>query len=383
MAHIHSVISEVPPYTLTQMEFYDFVAPNIKPRLQNIFKRILSGSQIRKRHFCTSINKMIEMTEKKQVEDKFKIWKDSTMEFWTNQGKELLRTSGLEPHEIDGICTATTSGFVTPDPTILIPHALKMRSDIIRMPLLGFGCSGGLAAINRVSEYLKAFPEKAFLVCVGEALSTQYEKAETASVLVSNSIFGDGFASLLMVGKEHKLAAKSQIELLNSNSHIFPNCDFAIGQWMTDEGLHTHVDAKIPQLIHQGVREPIENMFETVQSSISDIDYWICHAGGPKVMEAFGESLELPDSALDVALETYRNYGNQSSVSVLNALETTLTNNSASGLGFLMALGPGVHMEYSLCKVTPHHNKKSLKNSKRISSKLNNHRKIPLAVQNV
>jgi len=257
MAHIHSVLTDVPPYTLTQMEFYDYVAPDIMPRLQNIFKRILNGSQIRKRHFSTPIKHMIEMTRDKKIEDKFLVWKEASMEYWTSQTEQLLLESGLSPDEIDGICTSTTSGFIT------------------------------------------------------------------VSVLVSNSIFSDGFAALLMVGKDHKLASTSQIEMLNTKSHIFPDCDFAIGQWMTDEGLHTHIDAKLPKLINESVKEPLDVMFKEQEKAVSDVDYWICHAGGPKVMEAFGDSLALSDSCLETTMETYRDYGNQSSVSVITALEKT------------------------------------------------------------
>ena len=70
-------------------------------------------------------------------------------------------------------------------------------------------------------------------------------------------------------------------------------------------------------------------------------------------MEAFGDALGLRDDALETTLETYRDYGNQSSVSVLTALQHTLEQNDEVGLGYMMGLGPGIHMEYGLCKVTP------------------------------
>ncbi len=353
MAHIHSVISEVPQYNISQMEFYDHVAPKINPRLHNIFKKILNGSQIRKRHFSIGLDQMTGLTEQKQVGDKFSIWKETTMEFWTRQANDIIKKAGLRPDEIDGICTSTTSGFITPDPAVLIQHELGLRGDIIRMPLFGFGCSGGQAAIHRVDEYLTAFPDRAFLVFVGEALSTQYEEAQSVSTLVSNSIFGDGYATMLMVGKEHRLASKSQIEIMNIKSIIFPNCDFAIGQWMTDEGIHTHLDAKLPRLVKSSIKAPLDAMFNEAGVESSDVDYWICHAGGPKVMEVFAETMHLGDDALHDTMETYRNYGNQSSVSVVTALDRILSNNTEAGLGYMMALGPGIHMEYSLCKVTP------------------------------
>jgi len=353
MSHIHSVLSDVPAYNVSQIEFYEVIAPRIRPRLRSIFKRILTGSQIRKRHFGTTLEHIVEITEGKSVEEKFSIWKASTMEFWTQQAIDILANAGLAPDEIDGVCTCTTSGFVTPDPAILIQSEIGLRKDIIRMPLFGFGCSGGQAAIHRVNEYLTSFPEKAFLVFVGESCGTQYETTDSVSVLVSNSIFGDGFSTMLMVGNEHRLAEKSQVELLNSKSIIFPNCDFAIGQWMSDEGIHTHLDAKLPRLVSQSVKAPLDQLFEEAQVDKTEIDYWMCHAGGPKVMEAFGETLSLNDEALNTTMETYRDFGNQSAVSVITTMKRFLEQNTKTGYGFMMALGPGIHMEYCLARVTP------------------------------
>jgi alkylresorcinol/alkylpyrone synthase len=48
-----------------------------------------------------------------------------------------------------------------------------------------------------------------------------------------------------------------------------------------------------------------------------DIDTWIMHTGGPKVLEATAQSLDLPDGALDVSWQTLRRVGNLSSASVL------------------------------------------------------------------
>ena len=353
MPHIHSVLSDVPEYSITQMEYYDYVAPRLRPRLRNILQRIIEGTQIRKRHFSTSVEHMFAMTEERKIGEKFSIWKETTMEFWTKQCKLLIENSGLSVDEIDGICTSTTTGFVTPGPTVLLQSKVGLRPDIVHMPIVGFGCSGGQAAIHRVNEYLTAFPKKAFLVCIGEAVSTQYEKADSISGLVANSIFADGFATLLMVGAENKLAKKSQIELLRCKSILFPNCDFAVGQWMSDEGMHNHIDAKLPTHVKRNIKEPIENLLAEAEQQLSDVDYFICHAGGPKVMETFQEVFELSDNALDITMETFRNYGNQSAVSVINALHRCLNTQSENGLGFMMALGPGIHMEYCLCKVTP------------------------------
>ena len=353
MSFIHSITAGVPDYIHSQVEFYERVAPKINPALRSIFKKIIDGSLIRKRHAILPIEEIIRLTNEKEVGEKFKLWKEITTEFFTKQSEQILKEAGLNPSEIDGIATCTTSGFVTPFIDVLVQNNLNLKSDIIRMPLISIGCSGGMATINRVREYLIGSPEKAFLVCVGEVLSTQYENAEEAYTLVSNSIFGDGFATLLMVGKDHHLAKTSQVELLNSKSHLFKDSNFSVAQSMTNGGLHTYIDPNLPNLVKEHFNTPIAKMFEEMMMKIEDVEYFIMHAGGPKVVTAIGEALGIEDEKLELTLETYRNFGNQSSVSVLTALATALQTYKKPGLAFMSGLGPGVHLEYCLCNITP------------------------------
>lgn len=353
MPFIHSIRTGVPEYVYNQIEFFEKVAPYTNPRLHNIFQRILEGSQIKKRHFSFRVEDMIKMTNEKRIEDKFLLWKNTSLRFFKKQISTILNDYSIDPSMIDGICTATTSGIVTPALDILLQDHFGFRRDMMRMPLAGYGCSGGMAAINKVDDYLKVYPHKAILVCAGETLSTQYEPGITVSNIVSNSIFSDGYGTLLMVGDEHPLKKDSIVEISNTGSYLFPNSNFAIGQWMTDEGLHTHVDAKIPRIINESLLTPMSSLFASTDLEISDINYWVLHQGGPKIMEAFSETLEINSLAVEPNLETFRQFGNQSSASVLTALERRMVIEQKAGHAFMMGLGPGVHCEYCLCYMTP------------------------------
>ena len=353
MSFIYSITSTVPSYHLTQDEYYDFLVKKVEPRMANILRKILDGSQIKKRHFSVPFEEFSYMTENKMIEEKFKLWKETSVEFLERQCRKLINDSGLTPDQIDGICLVSTTGMVTPHLDVLLQDKLGLRPDIIRLPITGLGCSGGIAGINRVKDLLNAMPDKAFLVCAAETLCTQYERPESISIIVANSIFGDGYASALMVGREHPLADESKVEIMDTKSYIFSGSNFAVGQWMTDEGIHSHVDYKLPNLIRENAADPIYQMLNESGVDKSEIDYWIMHAGGPKVMEAFGETMDLDSDKLELTLETFRQFGNQSAVSIMTAMDRALTECEKPGLGYLMGLGPGIHMEYGLCKVLP------------------------------
>lgn len=74
-----------------------------------------------------------------------------------------------------------------------------------------------------------------------------------------------------------------------------------------------------------------------------DIGSWVLHTGGPKVLQATAEALNLPEEACAASWECLRKVGNLSSTSVLLVLEGVMKNcRPAPGTyGILAAMGPG------------------------------------------
>lgn len=353
MSYIHSILTGVPKHEYTQDQVCKIIAPTLPEQLQPILSKILKGTQIKKRHFVTDAEHILQLSKEQNIEEKFKIWQKQSTNFFENQIKEILLKTRLSANDIDGICICTSSGFIIPGIDVHLMESLGFKRNFIRLPLFGYGCSGGMAAINRVNDYLIANPKKSFLICAGETVSMQYEDDNSISKIVSNSLFGDGFATLLMVGKEHRLAIEAPINIIDTRSYIFPNSDLVVSQWMTDSGLSTNLNLKLPNLIRDEVKKPITELLFDNDINVGDIEHWILHTGGPKIIESFCESLTLDQEKIEASFEVYKNYGNQSSVSVLSAMENSLRINKNKGLGFLMGLGPGIHMEYALCQVNP------------------------------
>jgi alkylresorcinol/alkylpyrone synthase len=84
----------------------------------------------------------------------------------------------------------------------------------------------------------------------------------------------------------------------------------------------------------------------------SDIGCWLLHTGGPKVLEAMEEALNLRDGELSVSWDCLRKAGNLSSASVLQVLEETMERRRpAPGTwGLLAAMGPGFCSELVLLR---------------------------------
>jgi alkylresorcinol/alkylpyrone synthase len=76
--------------------------------------------------------------------------------------------------------------------------------------------------------------------------------------------------------------------------------------------------------------------------SLRDIDRFVCHPGGPKVIEACESAFGLPPGALAEERRSLAEYGNMSAASVLFVLDRVLADKSEPWRrALLTALGPG------------------------------------------
>jgi alkylresorcinol/alkylpyrone synthase len=86
--------------------------------------------------------------------------------------------------------------------------------------------------------------------------------------------------------------------------------------------------------------------------SREDIQSWVIHTGGPKVLEATEAALGLSNGELEVSWECLKRTGNLSSASVLFVLEEVMNNRrpEPGTWGILAAMGPGFCSELVLLR---------------------------------
>ena len=96
----------------------------------------------------------------------------------------------------------------------------------------------------------------------------------------------------------------------------------------------------IPPFARKHLRPAMEAMLASQGLAHGDIDRFLCHPGGTKVVEALEAALELGQGALDHERQVLLEHGNMSAPTGLFVLERALV----SGLpkrSALSALGPG------------------------------------------
>jgi alkylresorcinol/alkylpyrone synthase len=231
-----------------------------------------------------------------------------------------------------------------------IPFSRYMK----RTPVFGWGCMGGAAGLARTADYLEGHPNEAAVLLSIELCSLTLQRDDlSVANLVSSGLFGDGAGALLLVGREHPLAARpGQAQVLGSRSVFFPQTEYIMGYDIRDTGFKMILGPNVAETLGAVLRPEIEAFLAGFGVSIADISHWVAHPGGPRIMDAIEQALSLPKDALELSRNSLARVGNLSSASVIVILQDTLEQRKPApgAYGLLMAFGPGFSAELSLLR---------------------------------
>ncbi|HEV8015048.1 MAG TPA: 3-oxoacyl-[acyl-carrier-protein] synthase III C-terminal domain-containing protein [Stellaceae bacterium] len=255
---------------------------------------------------------------------------------------KALAKAGLETHDIDAVVVVSTTGIATPSLDAMLLNRLPLRSDVMRLPIFGLGCAGGVLGLSRAADLARANPKARILFLVVELCMLCFRHGDFAkSNLVATALFGDGAAAAILSCDGDGPA------LLQGGEFTWPNSLDIMGWDVADDGLKAIFSRDIPALVQRDLRAATESFLARHDLRVADIDYFVCHPGGAKVLDALEEAFTLAPGALAYARETLRDYGNMSAATVLFVLDRVLRS-GASGRMLMTALGPGFTAGFQL-----------------------------------
>jgi len=277
---------------------------------------------------------------------------------WIRHAEELgatavmdaLDRAGCPVSEVGALVFVSVTGISTPSVDAKLINRLGLPASIRRVPLFGLGCVAGASGLARGAELAQARPGGAVVVLSVElcSLTFQYDDLTVANIIAAG-IFGDGAAAVVLSGNG---AGADGPSIVATRSVFYPDTEEMMGWEISEKGFQLVLSREVPHLIHQNLGRDVDQFLSEEGLGRADIDRWMAHSGGPKILRSIQEALDLPDGALDVTWDSLRRVGNISSASVLHVLKNTLEGSrpDEGSYGLLFAMGPGFCCELVLLR---------------------------------
>jgi alkylresorcinol/alkylpyrone synthase len=264
-----------------------------------------------------------------------------------------LRAARIEPNEVDVIVTVSSTGVAVPTIDARLASRVGLRHDVKRIPLFGLGCVAGAAGMSRVHDYLRGFPGHVAVLLSVELCSLTLQRDDTSiPALIGVCLFGDGAAAVVATGADRVPShggAHRDPKVLATRSRLFPGTVDVMGWDISSSGFGLVLSRDVPTMADTYLGDEVASFLADHGLSTTDISAWICHPGGPKVIDSIAHAVGLPLDALHHSTESMRENGNMSSASVLDVLRRTVADPPAEGsLAVMLAMGPGFSFELLL-----------------------------------
>lgn len=266
-----------------------------------------------------------------------------------------LLEAGIAASEVDLIISTSVTGIATPSLDALLVSHVGFRADIKRLPIFGLGCVAGAAGIARVHDYLLGHPDEIAVLLSVELCSLTVQRDDHSMPnIVASGLFGDGAAAVVLVGERRAATMGLQgPRVLASQSRLYPDTERTMGWDISEKGFRVVLSAGVGDVISQYLREDVDAFLGARDLKRGDIARWVCHPGGPRVLQAIQTTLSLDAAQLDVTWRSLAAIGNLSSASVLHVLRDTvhgcgMDKPTPGTYGLTMAMGPGFCAELVL-----------------------------------
>ncbi|HEX4112338.1 MAG TPA: 3-oxoacyl-[acyl-carrier-protein] synthase III C-terminal domain-containing protein [Stellaceae bacterium] len=337
-----AIATAVPPYAVGQAEvtrraalLYDELGAADLDRMMPVF----ANAGIERRYSCVPID---WYETPRGWTERNALYLEHAAALLEQAARDCLDRAGLAVREIDAVVAVSTTGIATPSLDALLSHRMGMRPDVKRLPIFGLGCAGGVLGLARAADWARAMPGANVLFLVVELCALSFRRNDTSkSNIVATALFGDGAAAAIISGDGDGPTFGP------GGEHLFPASLDVMGWDVGDDGLRAIFSRDIPQLVRSEMRTATGIFLARHGLDLYDINRFICHPGGTKVIAALEEAFGLAEHALAVERAVLRDHGNMSAATLLFVLERALRQKPRGKL-LLTAMGPGFTAGFQL-----------------------------------
>jgi alkylresorcinol/alkylpyrone synthase len=369
MTRIAAVRCALPPFRYRQAELTQKVAQlsGVDGTRRLLLERLHGNAGVDTRHTVLPLTEYGGLGGIGPTND---LYIERAMDLGEQAIRDALKAAGVAPAAVDLLIVTSVTGIAVPSIDARLIPRLGLRPDVKRVPIFGLGCVAGAAGLARLHDYLRGWPDHTAVLLAVELCSLTVPLTEpTTPDLVVSGLFGDGAVALVARGAAAAELADAELaraaaadeglaglggddgpSVLATHGEVYPDSTEVLGWRLGSDGFRIELTAELSEVVGQRIHAGVTGFLAGQGLTMADITSWICHPGGPKVIDAVQDGLGLPPAALAPARRSLAEVGNMSSASILHVLQQVIeTDRPRPGsLGLMIGLGPGVSVELLL-----------------------------------
>jgi predicted naringenin-chalcone synthase len=250
---------------------------------------------------------------------------------------------GIDPQRIGTVVTSSLYSLGLPTLAHRLVDHYPMNPTTDKYHITGVGCASAVPLMRMAANSLHQHPGKDSLVVAAESMSSILMRAtdeDPRAKTVGSALFGDGCAAAVLSNDPDADGPT----IVASQVHHIGGTLGAVSLACSAEDSYLHLARELPDLAGAGLLRVTENFLRQSDLERADIDHWMVHPGGRRIIENVQSALELSDAQTAISWEALANHGNIGTPSIFYVLQDTVAhcNPQPGEHGLAVTIGPGV-----------------------------------------
>ncbi len=354
---IVSIATSVPEYTSSQDTILEFMDEAYQDKdASRKLKVLFHHSGINNRYSAipdfsgTAERVLFPLThEQPMVSERMDVYKQKALPLAVQAAQKAFENieSSVNDFGITHLITVTCTGMYAPGLDAELLQELNLPPDIFRTSLNFIGCNAAFPAMKIADSIVKSQSDARVLVVCVELCTIHFQPKSNSDNLLSNTIFGDGAAAIILISEDLAIEKKLKgFSITGFCPLLLPRGKELMGWNITPLNFEMILDAGIPEFLGEELEQVLARVAEKLDLKPETIDHWAIHPGGKKILDTVQRRLKMENDELKSSYEVLRNYGNMSSPTILFVLSEIFNRNPKDGETLLaMGFGPGISIE--------------------------------------
>jgi predicted naringenin-chalcone synthase len=330
------------PPSARQTDLWDgFFATHYGGVQRALAQRIFANAGVRTRH--AAVNPLVEDASGWSTQERMRRYLVEAMPLGKRAVADAIVAASIAPDDIGLFVVCSCTGYVTPGLDILLARDLGMAADTQRLFIGHMGCYAALPSLGAARDFVATRGRPALVLCLELTSLHAQPSTKDPQQIVAHALFSDAAAAVVLKPDEDGYAVRDVVSVTDTTTADHMTWD------VTDLGFRMGLSSKVPDVLSVYVVDLVHSLLDRHGRTMSDVDGWAVHPGGPRILNVVRDRLGLPESALTESRATLAEHGNCSSPTVLMIVDALRRREAGPPQRIVaLAFGPGLTLYAAL-----------------------------------